>query len=272
MNGGVSLMQDSSPSVSAPPFPKVQRRVNGEHLIDKFPVYAPKLKVPIDSLKAAAPKLCNPKTYLDGLATALLDRLSSDEIAALVKFVQAHPIDLATLCSGSECPVLAMEAISRALEVHGQFKVEHVMSSEKSAPKRDFIRAMFPDLKYLFGDLNELTRGPSKNYAELALDGKPTLMNPPDFTGLAAGFPCTDVSSMNPNAMHNRKTVEAKVGATGSAFAGICDLLKDKVEESADTYHDHIRRSQDKVYNGRNGLRMHLPIMNNTWPVCRIEF
>ena len=54
--------------------------------------------------------------------------------------------------------------------------------------------------------------------------GTPTTI--PDTTLAAAGWPCTDVSRLNPNQHKNRQCIVDRSGASGSGFQELCDVLE----------------------------------------------
>ena len=59
---------------------------------------------------------------------------------------------MATGCSGSDAPVKGIVEACATLGV----ECEHVMSIENEKEKRRFIRSNFPDLKHLYGDVQEV--------------------------------------------------------------------------------------------------------------------
>jgi hypothetical protein len=80
-----------------------------------------------------------------------------DDLADVARFVQGRKLRVATMCSGTESPLLALEQISRALQgQHGvKLDIEHVFSCEIEPFKQAYIERNFkPPL--LFRDVTEL--------------------------------------------------------------------------------------------------------------------
>ena len=178
----------------------------------------------------------------------LLARLSSGDLDALASWVQqgcfggaqastapqdagdqgaAGPaISMVTLCSGTDSPVLALTALCEALhEERGvRPRCDHLWSCENNVAKQDFIKAAFPSLKCLFEDATALTFPRAK----CAIRGGTA----PVVVGnlLVAGFPCTDVSALNPRAstQEHKNIIASGTRSTGSVFAAIQRILKDR--------------------------------------------
>ena len=59
------------------------------------------------------------------------------------------------MCSGTDAPVPVVQKLAKVLGL----KVEHVFSCEFHKKKQGWIKANFPNLKYLFGDVKALQNG-----------------------------------------------------------------------------------------------------------------
>lgn len=85
----------------------------------------------------------------------MVDRIPA--IIDVAKHIKGRPLRVATMCSGTESPLLALGLISRALrEDHGtSFEIEHVFSCEIEPFKQAYIERNFhPPI--LFKDVCEL--------------------------------------------------------------------------------------------------------------------
>lgn len=130
---------------------------------------------------------------------------------------------IASVCSGSESPFIAWQALSSALEsLYGTtLQVHHSFAAESHPQKRRFIRTMIPGA-IIFQDAFDLPRGRGR------IDDNTIAGVPSDFRVLIAGFPCTSASSLNRHAssVESRTCIAAKSHATGSVFGAICSLLE----------------------------------------------
>ena len=103
-----------------------------------------------------------------------------------------------------------------------QTKCKHTWACEKDEQKRVFLKTMHPDVGPIFGDACLLHTGRCKN----EVNGEMADVEKIDIA--TAGFPCQDVSKLNPhskNASH-KSCIEAGSLRTGSVFAGITQFLK----------------------------------------------
>ncbi|OJD37011.1 c-5 cytosine-specific dna [Diplodia corticola] len=110
--------------------------------------------------------------------------------------LNGHELRIATMCSGTESPVLALELVSEALQQIGKsLRLRHVFSAEIVPKKQAYIERNFhPPI--IFRDIRELTKedafeaGATNVYgAKVAIPGNVDL--------LVAGFSCVDFSSLN---------------------------------------------------------------------------
>lgn len=112
------------------------------------------------------------------------------------------PLKVATVCSGTDAPILALELLISVLKSDknvNNIEMQHVFSCESVPFKRDFIvQTTNPPL--LFTDVTQLASGSGTCH-----DGK--VRNVPDnFHFLIAGTECVDFSSLSttPKGLHNK--------------------------------------------------------------------
>lgn len=121
-----------------------------------------------------------------------------------------RPLRVATMCSGTEAPLLALDLLSRGLDK--PLVVEHVFSSEVEPFKQAYIERNFsPPL--LFRDVRELG-DETAHTAFGALEAVPREKGSVDL--LVAGTSCVDYSNLN----REKKTIEEK-GESGQTFYGM---------------------------------------------------
>ncbi|KAJ3514723.1 hypothetical protein NLJ89_g2214 [Agrocybe chaxingu] len=149
---------------------------------------------------------------------AIFDDLVSriPDIKQVTEQVKGRKLRIATMCSGTESPLLALELIQKALlEQHGlKFEIEHVFSCEIEPFKQAYIERNFhPPI--LFRDVCELGDGEAHTaYGALA----PV---PGDVDMLVAGTSCVDYSNLNTQ----KQDIDAK-GESGQTFRGMMSWVK----------------------------------------------
>lgn len=135
------------------------------------------------------------------------DGKDADIIKPLLKKLLNRPLKVATMCSGTESPVLALDMIAKAIEeffhTHmkkdsdekelGMLQIEHVFSCEIEPFKQAYIERNFqPPL--LFRDIREL----GKRQAHTAYGSLVDVPNTPGCVDmLIAGTSCVDYSNLN---------------------------------------------------------------------------
>ena len=91
----------------------------------------------------------------------LVEVLSTDEVESIHKqWSTAPPLRIATVCSGTDAPILALEQLLLVLnnDKNEKIQMEHVFSCENSKFKRDFIEETTnPSL--IFNDVVGLATG-----------------------------------------------------------------------------------------------------------------
>ncbi|KAJ6069289.1 hypothetical protein N7499_011176, partial [Penicillium canescens] len=142
--------------------------------------------------------------FADMAAKALQIGLS-DVICRLGK----RPLRVATMCSGTEAPLLALGMISTGLGMDQQLRISHAFSCEIVPLKQSYIERNFrPPL--LFRDIMEL----GGDTARTAY-GSPELI-PGNLDILVAGTACVDFSPLN-----SRKKTLLEGGESGATFNGL---------------------------------------------------
>ena len=114
-------------------------------------------------------------------------------LSGALAYLKGRPLRVATMCSGTESPILALKMMAEALKAHQlTMRVSHAFSAEIEPYKQAYIERNFrPPI--LFRDIEELTRGEGSTAY-----GKVTRVPPKgDVHLLVAGFACVDFSKLN---------------------------------------------------------------------------
>ena len=148
---------------------------------------------------------------------------------------------MGTACSGTDCAVLVYKAFAKALnqKLGCQLQVKHVFSCESDPAKLKFLSTMFTntwdysDVQHIFTNTVDMA---STDEGETLYDGlHETHVSLPLCGDLVVGFPCQDVSRLNPSA--DRWVVRDASRRTGAVFADIMvyckKLLKPRGEGEA---------------------------------------
>lgn len=151
-----------------------------------------------------------------GMVCRLVNTLSDDQVSVLKeKWSGAITLKVATVCSGTDAPILALNMLQPALKQKSvNFEMEHVFSCESVPFKRDFIvKTTNPPL--LFKDVTELQNGKGECHDGVERDV------PNDFTMLIAGTECVDFSSLSttPKGLNDK-------GRSGTTFYATLCLVK----------------------------------------------
>jgi len=127
-----------------------------------------------------------------------------------------RPLRVATMCSGTESPLLALDKIGDATEkLYGtRLAVDHVFSCEIEPFKQAYIERNFAP-PILFRDIREL----GGDQATTAYGAKINV--PHDVDMLVAGTSCVDYSNLN----NERKGLEAQ-GESGQTFRGMMNWIR----------------------------------------------
>ncbi|KAI0061030.1 hypothetical protein BV25DRAFT_1870977 [Artomyces pyxidatus] len=137
------------------------------------------------------------------------------EIRDVADRIKGRKLRVATMCSGTESPLLALNLITRAMtdQFNTTLDVEHVFSCEIVPFKQAYIERNFqPPL--LFRDVCEL----GDSYAYTAYGAKAPVPGNVDI--LVAGTSCVDYSNLN----NEKKAINAG-GESGRTFHGMLDWV-----------------------------------------------
>ncbi|KDR80696.1 hypothetical protein GALMADRAFT_241095 [Galerina marginata CBS 339.88] len=168
------------------------------------------------SVKSAAPDASDlpPINDIPAIFEDLVSRIP--DIKGVAEHVNGRKLRVATMCSGTESPLLALELVQKSiLDQHGlNFDIEHVFSCEIEPFKQAYIERNFhPPL--LFRDVCELGDGEAHTaYGSLA----PV---PGDVDMLIAGTSCVDYSNLNTQ----KQDIDAN-GESGRTFRGMMSWVK----------------------------------------------
>ncbi|KAG6836770.1 hypothetical protein H0H93_003548 [Arthromyces matolae] len=161
--------------------------------------------------KASAPDASDlpPINDIPSMFSDLVSRI--EEIKGVAEHVAGRKLRVATMCSGTESPLLALELIQQAILDHYgiQLDIEHVFSCEIEPFKQAYIERNFhPPI--LFRDVCELGDDEAHTvYGALA----PV---PGDVDILIAGTSCVDYSNLNTQ----KQDIDAN-GESGRTFRGM---------------------------------------------------
>jgi site-specific DNA-cytosine methylase len=137
------------------------------------------------------------------------------ETAAKMAAMSGRRVRIGTMCSGTDSPILAMQAIAASMDKRGlRLEVEHSFSCEIDKDKQTFLKKNFT-MGALFNDVCELGQEMAKDVQS----GKQVPV-PSGLDVLLAGFSCKDLSGMNTN----RKKLE-EMGTSGTTLQGCLDYI-----------------------------------------------
>ncbi|KAH0002738.1 hypothetical protein KCU78_g14226, partial [Aureobasidium melanogenum] len=137
------------------------------------------------------------------------------------KHVGSRPLKVATMCSGTESPLLAWDMISDCIQKREgglELKYEHVFSAEIVPFKQAYIERNFrPPI--IFRDITEITNH-REGMATTAYGARVEI--PGDMDMVIAGTACVDFSNLN----NHKKTLEER-GESGDTFAAVLAYAKE---------------------------------------------
>ncbi|KAF1350289.1 hypothetical protein EJ07DRAFT_169239 [Lizonia empirigonia] len=186
------------------PAPSVQRKSQ--------PAQAPKQGKGID---LNLPPMNNIQSISEDMASKAIGLGLCDALRKLA----GRPMNIATMCSGTESPLLFLQLLSEALVAKGEpsLNVRHQFSAEIDATKQAYIERNFrPPI--LFRDVRQLGDDTCST-ATTAYGAEEKI--PGDLDILIAGFVCKDLSSLN----SRKKTVDDQ-GETGDTWRAIYYYVK----------------------------------------------
>ncbi|KAE9990533.1 hypothetical protein EG327_001297 [Venturia inaequalis] len=148
----------------------------------------------------------------------------SGALDAMLQHFGGRSLQVATMCSGSESPILALRLIQQSLTQAGKtpFEFDHVLSAENDPFKQAYIQRNFsPPL--LFQDVTKFNISLDKESGKDVLTGLTAFGSlrslPRDVDILITGCSCKDLSNLNPN---KAKNVEEREGSSKHTFDAVC--------------------------------------------------
>ncbi|KAJ5657749.1 C-5 cytosine methyltransferase [Penicillium longicatenatum] len=162
-----------------------------------------------------------PMSNLEEIFTDLAQNAMRLGLERVLQRLDGRPLRVATVCSGTESPLLALEMIQKGLGTNGErFQFEHLFSCEIVPFKQAYIERNFgPPL--LFRDLRDLGGEKAQTaYGSLAL-----IPGDPDI--LIAGTACVDFSLLNNNKEAQKEKGES--AATFNALLEYCDKYRPRL-------------------------------------------
>ncbi len=162
-------------------------------------------------------KLHNPKNQkLKELTN--YDSSDKNTLVDLIRHLNGRKLRMATMCSGTESPVLALEQVSNALRDRGlNFEIDHQFSAEIVPYKQAYIERNFSP-PIIFRDIKELSI-PGATHATTAYGARAKI--PDDIDILVTGFSCVDFSGLNTS----KKNME-QFGESGDTFFAMRDYAR----------------------------------------------
>ena len=161
---------------------------------------------------------------MNDFCSALVARLKPNVAEQLRAFAHGQSFGIASVCSGTDSSTLAFQSVARALrhDLLADCSCHTLFAAELSPEKRRFLKAVYPSLPKLFGDLTKLTQPQCKNF----MTGRFDAAGGTDW--LFGGFPCQDASSLSTAAAStaNKQCIANNSLRTGSCFAGIIEYIE----------------------------------------------
>ncbi|KAH7390665.1 hypothetical protein BKA66DRAFT_580830 [Pyrenochaeta sp. MPI-SDFR-AT-0127] len=138
-----------------------------------------------------------PLHSIDAIFADIATRAIQLGLCKALENLGGHPINIATMCSGTESPLLALDLLSKALHQVGlpPIHIKHHFSAEIEVIKHGYIERNFqPDI--LFRDIRDfIPEGATTATTAYGAD----VPIPYGLDILVAGFVCKDLSRMNNN-------------------------------------------------------------------------
>ena len=164
------------------------------------------------------PLITEPQHMFDDMIQQLLTLSNTSHLQTLQTHLSSRTIRVATMCSGTESPILALDMIQNALQKQTSTQllhIQHVFSCEIEPFKQAYIERNFqPPL--LFRDIRDLKHDTART-AYGAMKQVPIH----NIDMLVAGTSCVDFSNMNTN----KKTLDDG-GESAQTFQGMLDWVQ----------------------------------------------
>ena len=164
--------------------------------------------------------------YFSQLFARFLGRARPQEVLDLKVWLREKKVlNVATACSGTDVPLLVYRGFATAIKDKLGLKIHlnHRFSCEQHAGKQSFLLTMFPSTPLLFNDATKL----GSRHCHDVISGSEKAV-PKDCSAMVAGWPCTDVSTLNKSSSSadNKSCVMTGSLRTGGVFRGLLDFCK----------------------------------------------
>ncbi|KAH8110784.1 hypothetical protein DFH11DRAFT_1708434 [Phellopilus nigrolimitatus] len=176
---------------------------------DSDSMNAPVEAVVVDKKASPANSNLPPISSIPAIFKDLVSRIP--EISGVAERIKGRKLRVATMCSGTESPLLALELVQNSIQelFDTKFDIEHVFSCEIEPFKQAYIERNFSP-PILFRDICEL----GGEEATTAYGSQVPV--PGDVDLLVAGTSCVDYSSLN----NEKQDIDAN-GESGRTFRGM---------------------------------------------------
>ncbi|KAF2640429.1 hypothetical protein P280DRAFT_550182 [Massarina eburnea CBS 473.64] len=206
-------------SVSATNVSAVESVAEEEDVIVE-PVKKPRQCAPLKQkgkqlIHTSLPPMDNIRDIFKDMATKALGL----GLETVVQHLHGRTLNVATMCSGTESPLIALDELSKGLEQLGKstIRVNHLFSAEIDVLKQGFIERNFQPPK-LFRDVREFIPEDA-NTATTAYGAEEEI--PRDADIVVAGFVCKDISRLN----NHQKGIDDD-GESGDTFRAVYSYTK----------------------------------------------
>ncbi|KAK0660400.1 hypothetical protein QBC41DRAFT_350956 [Cercophora samala] len=162
---------------------------------------------------------------------------------------KAVVLRVATVCSGTDAPIIALELLSRAVEMLGHetpFEVVHSFSCEIESFKQGFIRRNLPVPTIIFRNVVHLALAANQPHGKALTAGGSMVEIPQDKIDIFfCGCSCVDYSNLNVHmTQRNRRDNQAKLGVFLTLSSWLFD--DDTTKNDKDVLKTHpVHRNKD---------------------------
>ena len=166
-----------------------------------------------------------PLSGIDEIFADLTSRAVDLGLTKTLQHLQNRPLRVATMCSGTESPLLALQMIQDSLKKHcqGDIQIDHLFSAEIVPYKQAYIERNFSP-PIIFRDILEMTEAVNTGvpYATTAYGAKVQI--PTDVDLIVVGTSCVDFSRLN----SSKKGLDGggESGKTWHAVLAFCQAFR----------------------------------------------
>ncbi|KAL8794997.1 MAG: hypothetical protein Q9195_002445 [Heterodermia aff. obscurata] len=154
----------------------------------------------------------------------LASRAKQRGLLSALSHLNGRNLRIATMCSGTDCPILAARLIGQHWRTISDkpFEMEHIFSAEIHPVAQAFISRNFPALPLIFRDVREIAQF-SSGVDPTTAYGAPAKV-PGNIDVLIAGFACVDFSKLNRNPLGAGEVGESS--DTGRAILTFANIAR----------------------------------------------